>query len=218
LVKDLLGRTVAHHQPAKLAAMEGIFNTEKNRSIINIKIPDLLGLLAFDNPDATARGLKSFPVNDRPSAPLLIRLSFQGMVGIGTGLMPLGVWFWLAFRRGRRAIENRWLLRLVVAAGPLAFAAIKLGWVVTEVGRQPWIVYGLISTKDAVTTSPGLGYAFTGFTLLYIGLATMTVWLLRRLAQGAPRSCARRSRHEQRTGDPRRTLDRGHALWRARRR
>jgi cytochrome d ubiquinol oxidase subunit I len=200
-VGDLLGRTVAHHQPAKLAAMEGIFNTEKNaplnlggfpvpgedRSIINIKIPDLLGLLAFDNPDATARGLKSFPVNDRPSAPLLIRLSFQGMVGIGTGLMLLGVWFWLAFRRGRRAIENRWLLRSIVAAGPLAFAAIELGWIVTEVGRQPWIVYGLIRTKDAVTTSPGLGYAFTGFTLLYIGLATMTVWLLRRLAQGAPK-------------------------------
>jgi cytochrome d ubiquinol oxidase subunit I len=163
-VGDLLGRTVAQHQPAKLAAMEGLWNTERGaglnlggfpvpgqeRSIINVKIPHLLAILAYDDPNATVRGLKSFPADDRPSAPLLIRLSFQ-------------------------------------AAGPLAFAAIELGWIVTEVGRQPWIVYGVIRTKDAITTSPGLGYAFAGFTLLYIGLAAISTWLLRRLAQGTPR-------------------------------
>jgi cytochrome d ubiquinol oxidase subunit I len=199
-VGDLLGRTVAEHQPAKVAAMEGIWNTEhaaglnlggfpvpgEERSIINIKIPHLLGILAYDNPNATVRGLKSFPADDRPSAPLLIRLSFQAMVGIGTGLMLLGVWFWLAYRRGREAVERRWLLRSIVAAGPLSFAAIELGWIVTEVGRQPWIIYGVIRTKDAITTSPGLGYAFTGFTILYVGLAAISTWLLRRLAQGAP--------------------------------
>jgi len=200
-VGDLLGRTVATHQPAKLAAMEGIWTTERGaglnlggfpvpgqeRSIINIRIPHLLGILAYDNPEATVRGLKSFPAQDRPPAPLLIRLSFQAMVGIGTGLMLLGVWFWLAFRRGRRAVENRWLLRAIVLSGPLAFTAIELGWIVTEVGRQPWIVYGLIRTKDAVTSSPGLGYAFAGFTILYIGLAAMSTWLLRRMATGSPR-------------------------------
>jgi cytochrome d ubiquinol oxidase subunit I len=162
----------------------------EERSIINIKIPHLLGILAYDNPDATVRGLKSFPAQNRPPSPLLIRLSFQAMVGIGTGLMLLGVWFWLAFRRGREAAEGRWLLRAIVVSGPLAFAAIELGWIVTEVGRQPWIIYGVIRTKDAITTSPGLGYAFAGFTILYIGLAAITTWLLRRMATGSPTELA----------------------------
>lgn len=194
------GRVVAHRQPAKLAALEGAFQTERNgafnlggfpvpgqqRTVVNIKVPYLLGLLAYDNPKATIRGLKSFPKPDRPQALLAIRLSFLGMVGIGTGLMALGVWFWIGWRRRHRMPEDRWTLRAIVIAGPLAFLAIELGWMVTELGRQPWIVYGVIRTKDAVTSSPGLGAAFVGFTAMYIALAATTASLLRRLASGAP--------------------------------
>lgn len=205
-VGDLAGRVVAQRQPAKLAALEGAYETERGaglnlggfpvpgqqRSIINVKVPKLLGLLAYDDPSATVRGLKSSPSRDRPPA-LPVRLSFQGMVGIGTGLVLLGLWFWLSWRRRGRMPEGRWLLRALVAAGPLAFVAIELGWMVTELGRQPWILYGVIRTKDAVTSAPGLGATFLAFTLIYVGLAAATVWLLRRLATGAPAAPAERA-------------------------
>ena len=74
----------------------------------------------------------------------------------------------------------------MAAAGPLAFLANELGWMVTELGRQPWVIYGVLRTEQAITTAPGIGLAFTGFTLLYVWLAGMTVWLLRRMATGAP--------------------------------
>lgn len=199
-VGDLLGRTVARTQPAKLAAMEGVWNTQhgaglnligipvpgQEHNLLNLEVPHLLSILAYDSTDHTVRGLKSFPPDQRPNVPI-VRLSFQGMVGIGTGLMVLGLWFWLAYRRRRsRVPEDRRTLLAILAAGPLSFAAIELGWMVTEIGRQPWIIYGVVRTRDAVTPSPGLGATFAGFTLIYIGLAALTVWLLRRMATGAP--------------------------------
>lgn len=203
-VGDLLGRTVAQTQPAKLAAMEGQWSTEhgaglnligipvpgQQHNLLNVEVPHLLSILAYDSAEHTVRGLKSFPPDLRPNVPL-VRLSFQGMVGIGTGLMALGTWFWVAYRRrGGRIPEDRWILRAILAAGPLSFVAIELGWMVTEIGRQPWIIYGVVRTREAVTTSPGLGATFAGFTLVYVGLAAMSVWLLRRMAVGAstPRS------------------------------
>lgn len=199
-VGDLLGRTVAQNQPAKLAAMEGLWETERGaglnlggfpvpgqqRTVLNLRVPRFLSVLAYDDPDATVRGLKSFPAADRPSA-TPVRLSFQAMVGIGFALVGLSLWFWLAARRRGRAPEDRWTLRAIVASGPLAFAAIELGWMVTELGRQPWIVYGVFRTRDAITTSSGVGAAFVGFTVIYVALAVLTVWLLRRLAAGSPR-------------------------------
>lgn len=199
-VGDLLGRTVAHSQPAKLAAMEGLWNTQhgaglnligipvpgQEHNLLNLEVPHLLSILAYDSAGQTVRGLKSFPPDQRPNVPI-VRLSFQGMVGIGTGLMVLGLWFWLAYRRRRaRVPEDRWTLLAILAAGPLSFAAIELGWMVTEIGRQPWIIYGVVRTRDAVTTSPGLGATFAGFTLIYFGLAALSIWLLRRMATGAP--------------------------------
>jgi len=145
-------------------------------------VPHLLGLLAFDKPGATVHGLGSFPKADRAPLAGWVRLSFIGMVGIGTGLVALGVWYWLRRRRGGRGPEDRLTLLALAAAGPAAFLANELGWLVTELGRQPWVVYGVFRTSGAVTTSPGLGATFTAFTLLYIALSALVVWSARRLA------------------------------------
>jgi cytochrome d ubiquinol oxidase subunit I len=202
-VGDLLGRTVAHNQPAKLAAIEGQYPTERgaglslgsfpvpghDRAVLNIKVPKLLSVLAFDDAHAKVRGLSSFPKRDRTPLALPVRLSFLGMVGIGTLLVALSLWYWLR-RRGQPRPEDRWTLLALAASGPLAFLANEFGWLVSEFGRQPWVIYGVLRTRDAVTTASGLDVTFTGFLLLYIGLAAATVWLLRRLATGAPAALA----------------------------
>jgi cytochrome d ubiquinol oxidase subunit I len=205
-VGDLLGAHVAEYQPAKLAAAEGVFRSEQgaglnvvglpvpgeDRTILNVKVPKLLSLLAYHDPHAKVRGLSTFPADERPNASR-VRLSFLGMVAIGTALVALGLWVWL-YRRVRGGLpEDRFTLLALVAAGPLAFLALELGWFVTEFGRQPWIVYHVIRTQDAVTTSPGLGAVFFGFLGLYAVLSAATVWLLRRIATGAPAELARES-------------------------
>jgi cytochrome d ubiquinol oxidase subunit I len=199
-VGDLLGRTVAHNQPAKLAAIEGVTHTEHGAGlnvggipvpghaagVLNVKVPHLLSLLAFDQPNATVRGLDSFPAADRPPLAGPVRLAFIGMVGIGTGLVALSLWYWLRRRRNGPGPEDRFTLLALVAAGPLAFLANELGWMVSELGRQPWIVYGVFRTSSAITTASGLGVTFTAFTLLYVVLTALTVWGVRRLSTGAP--------------------------------
>jgi cytochrome d ubiquinol oxidase subunit I len=198
-VGDLLGRTVAQNQPAKLAAIEGQYGTERgaglslgsfpvpghDHAVLNVRVPKVLSVLAYDDAHARVRGLASFPKPDRTPLALPVRLSFLGMVGIGTYLVALSLWYWIR-RRGRARPEDRWTLMAVAASGPLAFVANELGWMVSELGRQPWVVYGVLRTRDAVTAARGLDLTFTGFALVYIGLATATVWLLRRLATGAP--------------------------------
>jgi cytochrome d ubiquinol oxidase subunit I len=193
---DLLGRTVAAHQPATLAAIEGVTRTEPGAGlniggfplpghhgdVLNVKVPHLLGLLAFDRPGATVRGLDSFPKVDRTPLAPYVRLAFIGMVGIGTGLVALSLWYWLRRRRGSSGPEDRLTLTAVAAAGPAAFLANELGWLVSELGRQPWTVYGVFRTSSGITTAPGLGATFTAFTLLYIGLTVLTVWSVRRIA------------------------------------
>lgn len=196
-VGDLLGRTVANHQPATLAAIEGVNNTERgaglniggfplpghNGDVLNVKVPHVLSLLAFDNPNAPVRGLNSFPKADRTPLAPYVRLAFIGMVGIGTGLVALSVWYWLRRRRGTHGPEDRVTLIALAAAGPAAFLANELGWLVSELGRQPWIVYGVFRTSRGITTSPGLGVTFTAFTLLYVGLTALTLWSVRRIAR-----------------------------------
>ena len=193
---DLLGRTVANHQPATLAAIEGVTRTERgaglnvggfplpghNGDILNVKVPHLLSLLAFDSPNAPMRGLDTFPKADRTPLAPYVRLAFIGMVGIGTGLVALSLWYWLRRRRGTNGPEDRLTLMAIVAAGPAAFLANELGWLVSELGRQPWIVYGVFRTSSGITTSPGLGATFTAFTLLYVGLTALTIWTVRRIA------------------------------------
>jgi len=213
---DVLTRAVSAHQPLKLAAIEALFHTESgaafrlggvpdaNRQEVrfSVEIPRGLSLLLHGNPDSTVVGLDRFPQNDWP--PLaVVHLAFQTMVGLGFIMAGLAIWTAWRWRQGRLT-DDRWLLRCLVAAAPAGFVAMEAGWTVTEVGRQPWIIYGVMRTADAVTPMPGLWVPLVAFTLLYIGLAAVVVWLLWRhiaaadAAAGATPAATAGSGHEAR--------------------
>src|SRR5947199_3359531 len=191
---DMNARFLVDAQPAKLAAMEGVFHTGKGvplkiggivddktgQVLYAIEIPDGLSILGTGNPHGTIRGLDTYAPQDRPD-PFFVHPSFDGMVGSGFfALFIAGVFWLLYFRRKRVVPENRLLLWGIVVAGPLSFIAIELGWMVTELGRQPWVIYNIVRTQDAVTTAPGLDISFAIFSGIYVVLAiTLTVLLLR---------------------------------------
>ena len=199
VVGDWAARTVAEEQPTKLAAMEGLDETTKGADLTiggvyydgevhgGIAIPKMLSLLAFHDPDATVQGLDAVPAGDRPPVGW-VRNAFQVMVGIGTLLAALGLWFlWLRWRRGSLP-PTKWFYRAIVAAGPLSLTALISGWIVTEVGRQPWIVYELMRTEAAVTGAQGIPIGYATLIAVYIGLAAVALFMLRRLARGGPES------------------------------
>ena len=194
VVGDWNGRAVAADQPIKLAAFEGLQQTTAGAPEhllgwydgtgirYGIAIPDLLSLLAHHSPHATVQGLDSVPPDDRPPVNW-VRFSFQAMVFIGTGLAFLGMWY-LGVRIFRRRLpETPWFYRALVAAAPLSLVALLAGWLTTEIGRQPWIVYRVMRTADAVTGAKGLPVGLATVTVVYLLLAGLVVWLLRRLAR-----------------------------------
>ena len=197
---DMSAKAVARVQPAKLAAMESHFETGSRVPLIvggwpdpdaretryAIRIPGGLSFLAFGDFDAEVKGLEEWPREDWPNVPI-VHTAFQIMVGLGTYMALVSVWVgWTALRR-RNLAENRWLLRAVALAAPMGFVAIEAGWTVTEVGRQPWTIYGVLRTADAVTPMPGLVYPFLMFTLLYCFLGVIVAWLLYRQIIRSPR-------------------------------
>jgi cytochrome d ubiquinol oxidase subunit I len=147
-----------------------------------IAIPRGLSLLARHDPNATIRGLDAVPGRDRPPVNV-VRIAFQTMVGIGTLMALLGVVF--LFTRWRRGglPESRWFYRAVVAAGPLSLVALIAGWVTTEVGRQPWVVYGYMRTSQAVTGAGGIPVGYATLAIVYAAVAVGVVWILTRLAR-----------------------------------
>jgi cytochrome bd ubiquinol oxidase subunit I len=145
-------------------------------------VPKMLSVLAFHDPNATVQGLEIVPPRDRPPV-TVVRVAFQTMVGIGTGLAALGVWFFVTWWRRRRLPRSVWFYRAVMAAGPLAFVALIAGWITTEVGRQPWIVYKVMRTEQAVTSASGLAVGYVFLMLVYAGLGAAVYWLLRRLTR-----------------------------------
>ncbi len=186
---DTSARFVYQNQPAKFASMEGLYKTQRgapihiggipldsqHRVVFAIEIPYGLSLLAAFDPNAEVVGLDSFPADARPN-PILVHLSFDTMVGLGI-LLGLGsLLFWLVWWR-RRTLP-RLLLWALVAAGPAAVVAMEAGWFVTEFGRQPWIVYGILRTSEASTSAPALGATFAIFLLIYCVLALTTARLL----------------------------------------
>jgi cytochrome d ubiquinol oxidase subunit I len=193
LVGDWAGRAVADEQPAKLAAFEGLPRTERgaplhilgwytdNEIKYGISIPKALSFLAFHDPNATVKGLSAVPSDQRPPVNL-VRVAFQTMVGIGTLLALFGAAYLIARVRRRRLPESIWFYRFLVAAGPLALVALIAGWVVTEVGRQPWVVYHAMRTSDAVTGAGGIPVGYATLVVVYLGLAVAVAWILRRLA------------------------------------
>ena len=149
---------------------------------LGIDIPRLLSLLAFHNPNATVKGLSIVPLADQPPVNV-VRFAFQAMVGIGTLLALLGlVYLYLRLRR-RSAPVPRWLCWAVVAAGPLSVVALISGWITTEVGRQPWIVYEVMRVDAAVTGARFIPFGYGALWLVYIGLGGAVFWLLRRFSR-----------------------------------
>jgi cytochrome d ubiquinol oxidase subunit I len=192
---DISARFVARWQPIKLAAMEGQFATERGAPLrlggwpneatqstrFAIEIPRALSLLAFHDPNAEVRGLEDFPRDEWPPV-RIVHLAFQVMIALGTAMAVVSLWaLVVALRRARWRLgetDNRWLLGALALVSPMGFIATEAGWIVTEVGRQPWIVYGVMRTKDALTPMPGLVVPFTLVTLLYCGLGVVVAWLL----------------------------------------
>jgi len=196
---DISAHWVAQNQPVKFAAMEGLFETESNVPLTiggwpdpearetrwSIEIPGLLSFLAERDVNAEVMGLNDVPMADQPE-PRVVHLAFQVMVGIGTTLILVSLWFWITSWRRKRLAPTTWQLRALVALAPAGFIAIEAGWIVTEVGRQPWIIQGIMRTEEAVTQVPNQFAAFGGFTILYALLAITTVWLLCLLARSRP--------------------------------
>ena len=144
-----------------------------------LELPGMLSWLAHGDPSARVTGLDAVPRRDWPDV-RVTHLAFQVMVALGSYLALVALLVaWRAVRR-RATAEAPWLLALLVAAGPMGFLAIEAGWVVTEVGRQPWVIQGVLRTSDAVTPMPGIAWSLGLFTLLYCFLAVMVVFLLRR--------------------------------------
>ena len=194
---DASARSVAVHQPTKLAALEGQFETERGAPLrvggwpdpvagttrYALEIPYGLSLLAFHDPHAQVRGLDSFPPADRPD-PRVVHVAFQIMIGCGSLLALVALWWGIAWLRQRHRTlpeVSRRLLAAVVVCGPLGFLAIEAGWAVTEVGRQPWVVYGVVRTADAVTPMTGLATPFALVGVVYGVLGVVVAVLLGRL-------------------------------------
>jgi cytochrome d ubiquinol oxidase subunit I len=194
LVGDWAGRQVAAKQPTKLAALEGLPRTERGAPIhilgvftdnqirYGIEIPKLLSLLAFHDPNHVVQGLDAVPPDDRPPVNV-VRFAFQTMVGIGTLLALLGVVYLAVRIRRRRLPESAWFYRAVAVAGPLSVVALIAGWTVTEVGRQPWVVYRVMRTADAVTGAGGIPVGYALLAAVYAAVAVAVWWILRRLAR-----------------------------------
>jgi cytochrome d ubiquinol oxidase subunit I len=194
VIGDWAARDVAEQQPVKLAAMEGLAKTtsgapvhilgwyDGSEVVGGIEIPKMLSLLAYHDPSATVTGLDSVPASDQPPVNV-VRYSFQAMVGIGFFLAGIGfLYLYVRFRR-RRLPTSRWFYRAVLLAGPLSVVALIAGWMTTEVGRQPWVVYEFMRTSEAVTGAHGIPVGYGTLVLVYLGLAAIVVWLLRRFSR-----------------------------------
>ena len=194
LVGDWAARDVAESQPIKLAALEGLGRTQKGAPIhvlgwyrdgevkFGVGVPKMLSVLAFHDPNARVQGLDAVPPAERPPVNVT-RIAFQTMVGIGTLLAVLGA-IVLFLRVRRRALpEWRWFYFALAAAGPLSVVALISGWIVTEVGRQPWVVYRVMPTSQAVTNAGGIPVGYATLWIVYLAVGAGVVWILRRLAR-----------------------------------
>lgn len=196
VVGDWSAKVVADSQPVKLAAMEGLFETtrraplhiggipnEKTKTTdYAVAIPGALSWIAYGDIDARVKGLNDFPAEDIPPV-AIVHVAFQVMVGIGGFMMLLAVWCFIAFMRTRTWPKSKLFLWSAVLMGPLSVIALQAGWVVTEVGRQPWIVQGYMRTSEAVTQAPGVWNVFILTLTIYFVIGVATVSILRQLAK-----------------------------------
>lgn len=188
---DISAKFVAKWQPAKLAAMEGQFVTERGAPLriggipneqtketrYALEIPKALSFLAFNDLNAEVKGLDAFPEEDWPPV-AIVHYAFQVMVGLGSLMLLACVWVVWHWIRKREVSSNRALLTFLALLTPAGFIAVEAGWIVTEVGRQPWIVYGYMRTADALTPMPGLVIPLVGISILYLFLGVVVAYLL----------------------------------------
>jgi cytochrome bd ubiquinol oxidase subunit I len=194
LVGDWAARDVAKTQPVKLAALEGLGRTEKGAPIhilgwydgekveYGLEIPKLLSFLSSHHWNAQVQGLDAVPEGDRPPVNV-VRFAFQTMVGIGSALALLAAVYLGTWLKHRRLPRSPWFYRAIVAAGPLSLVALISGWITTEVGRQPWVVYKVMRTSAAVTGAGGIPVGYATLALVYLGLVVAVAWILRRLSR-----------------------------------
>ncbi|ANH82158.1 cytochrome BD ubiquinol oxidase subunit I [Niabella ginsenosidivorans] len=190
---DISAKDVARRQPEKLAAMEAHFITEAKAPLIiggipdvknetvkyALKVPGALSFLAHGDFNTPVTGLDAFPKDTHPPV-AVTHYAFQIMVGLGTLMLLIALFYFFMLWRRKKWLERNWLLRLFAIATPAGFIAVEAGWTVTEVGRQPWIIYGIMRTKDAVTPMPGIIYSFYIFTAVYCSLSIIVILLLYR--------------------------------------
>jgi cytochrome d ubiquinol oxidase subunit I len=195
-VGDWAAKTVAATQPVKLAAMEGQFQTQpraplrigglpdadQRRTDFDLEIPGGLSWLAYGDVDAQVKGLDDFPRDAQPPV-AVVHIAFQLMVGIGSLMLAVAIWTAVSLVRARPWQPSRLYLRTIVLLGPLSVLALEAGWIVTEVGRQPWIVQGYMRTADAVTSAPGVWTVFATTVAIYTMIGAALFVTLRRLAR-----------------------------------
>ncbi|RJL24215.1 cytochrome ubiquinol oxidase subunit I [Bailinhaonella thermotolerans] len=197
LVGDYAARFLAEYQPAKLAAAEALYRTGPRAPLslggivvdgelrYALEIPSGLSLLVGSSPDTVVQGLDLVPRADHPPVSV-VHLAFDTMVGLGFALLLLALWYGYAWWRRRDLPRSRWFLRFAALSGVAAVIALEAGWIVTEVGRQPWVVYGRLRTHDAVNPAPGLWVGFVLVTAVYLVLTLATVHVMRRISRPAP--------------------------------
>jgi len=196
---DISAKNAANKQPAKLAAMESYFHTvpyspltiggfpdtaaKKNK--FSIEVPGLLSFLVYDNFKQPVAALDQIPVKNQP--PIAVtHIAFEIMIAIGSTMMLVGVLYFVALWKKRSWLSRKWFLYLFILSTPFGFIAVEAGWTVTEVGRQPWIIQGVMRTSEAVTPMPGIAYSFYLFTAVYIILSIAVIFLLKRQIKMVP--------------------------------
>ena len=196
---DLSAKNAYKTQPAKLDAMEAYYHTQSYSPLViggipdtaakkvnyGIEIPGLLSFLIHDNFKEPVNALDKIPVQNQPPV-TITHLAFELMIAIGSVMMLLGLLYFIALWKKRRWLSNRWFLNLFILATPFGFIAVEAGWTVTEVGRQPWIIQGIMRTSQAVTPMPGIHYSFYLFTVVYFTLSIAVIFLLSRQIKMVP--------------------------------
>jgi len=196
---DLSAKNTAAKQPAKLAAMEAYFHTQPyspltigglpdtaNKKVnYGIEIPGLLSFLVYDNFRQPVKALDQIPVKNQP--PIAVtHIAFEIMITIGSIMMLVGILYFIAIWKKRNWLTKNWFLKLFILSTPFGFIAVEAGWTVTEVGRQPWIIQGVMHTSEAVTPMPGIQYSFYLFTAVYLVLSIAVIFLLSRQIKMVP--------------------------------
>ena len=196
-IGDVATRRLVDAQPAKFAALELLPETQTRAPLTvggwlidgevagAIEIPGLASFLGTYDFGGEVPGLDSVPPDDRPPDRIasMVHLAFQVMVGIGTGLLALSAWYGIARWRRKRLPRSQWFWRAAAVSGLAAVASLETGWMTTELGRQPWIVQGVLRVEDAVTNAGGIIWSLTAITVVYIGLGAVTIIVLRSMVQ-----------------------------------